>query len=203
MTAWLRRRTWDLRTRLFDLVEYWFDRQRISWIIKVRKWLKYWAHYFHQFCLRPSAIGQGIAWVVVLLVVVLHLVHFLIKRNLREKFLPGPDLNLGPPDPQSGTLPTDLGRHCCKGVWKLSTYFRPWTSIGRHLLFVRTGKLAERLTLTYQTKLFWASAELHYLTEGQVTVPPHPSPARVCRACKVLRGSTYWTRMKWDTTTSQ
>ena len=46
------------------------------------------------FCLQPSAKDQGITCVVVVLVL-LHLVHFLIKRNLREK---SRDSNLGPPD---------------------------------------------------------------------------------------------------------
>ena len=40
------------------------------------------------FCLRPSAIDQGITWVVVVVVVVHHLVHFLFKRNLSVKNLP-------------------------------------------------------------------------------------------------------------------
>ena len=59
------------------------------------------------FCLRPSAKDQGITWVVL----VLHLVHILIKRNLREKNLPSRDSKLGPPNPHSGTLPTELRRH--------------------------------------------------------------------------------------------
>ena len=39
------------------------------------------------FCLRPWAKDQGITWVgvVLLLVLVHHLVHFLFKRNLKEK----------------------------------------------------------------------------------------------------------------------
>ena len=37
------------------------------------------------FCLRPSAKDKGITWVVVLVVLVHHLVHFLIKRNLSGK----------------------------------------------------------------------------------------------------------------------
>ena len=42
------------------------------------------------FCLRPSAKVQGITWAVLVVLVVLHLVHFLIKRNLREPgFEPG------------------------------------------------------------------------------------------------------------------
>ena len=42
----------------------------------------------------------------------LFLVQFLIKRNLREKKnLLSQDPNLEPPDPQSGTLPTELRRH--------------------------------------------------------------------------------------------
>ena len=55
-------------------------------------------HRTPNFCLWPSAKDQGITGVVV---VVLHLVHFLIKTNLREK-------NYPQPDPQSGTLPTEL-----------------------------------------------------------------------------------------------
>ena len=40
----------------------------------------------NRYCLRPSAKDQGITWVVVVLVVLLHhLVHFLIKRNLNAK----------------------------------------------------------------------------------------------------------------------
>ena len=50
--------------------------------------------------------------VVVVLLLVLHLVHFLIKRNLREKNLPSQDLNLGPPESQFITLPTERQRHC-------------------------------------------------------------------------------------------
>ena len=59
------------------------------------------------FCLRPSAKDQGITSVLVLVLVVLvlvlvlvdvvhHVVHFVIKRNLREKLLPSWDSNLGP-----------------------------------------------------------------------------------------------------------
>ena len=39
------------------------------------------------FCLRPSAKDQGITWVVVVLVVVHHLVHFLLKINLSETWV--------------------------------------------------------------------------------------------------------------------
>ena len=77
------------------------------------------------FCLRSSAKDQWITWVVLLVVLVLHLlVNFLIKRNLREKILPYQHSNLGLPDPQSGTLPTKLRRHCYDNVWTLSTYFK-------------------------------------------------------------------------------
>ena len=60
------------------------------------------------FCLQPSAKDQGITWVVVLVLVV----------------LPRRDLNLGPPDPQSGTIPTELRRQCYLSVLKSSTYFK-------------------------------------------------------------------------------
>ena len=41
------------------------------------------------FCLRPSAKDQGITWVLfAFLLLGLHLVHFLSKRNLREKNSP-------------------------------------------------------------------------------------------------------------------
>ena len=82
------------------------------------------------FCLRPLAKDQGITRVVVVLLVllVLHLlVYFLIKRNLREKISPSRYSNLGPPDPQSGTLPTELRRHFCLSVRKLSTNFKNHT----------------------------------------------------------------------------
>ena len=46
-----------------------------------------------------------------------------LKGTLEKKILPSQDLNLGLPDPQSGTLPNER-RHCYLSVWKLSTYFK-------------------------------------------------------------------------------
>ena len=42
----------------------------------------------YYFCLRPSTKDQGITWVVLVVVLVHHLVHFLIKRNLSKKNSP-------------------------------------------------------------------------------------------------------------------
>ena len=42
----------------------------------------------------------------------------------KRKNLPSRDSNLEPPDPQSGTLPTELRRHSYLSAWKLSTYFK-------------------------------------------------------------------------------
>ena len=50
-----------------------------------------------------AAIGQGITWVV--LVVLHHLVHFLFKRNLSEKNLPDWESNRSPSVPQPSTYP--------------------------------------------------------------------------------------------------
>ena len=62
------------------------------------------------FCLRPSAKDQGITLVV--LVVLHHLVHFLIKRYLVKKYLPSWDSNRGPFAQQSSALPTELQKPC-------------------------------------------------------------------------------------------
>ena len=85
-------------------------------------WKKFAVAISMNFFLWPSAKDQGITWVVVV-ELILHLVHFLSKRNLREKILPSWDSNLGPADPQSGTQPTELERHCYYSIWKLFTYF--------------------------------------------------------------------------------
>ena len=97
--------------------------------------------YQRNFCLRPSAKDQGITSVV-FLVVLVHLVHFLIKRNLREK-------NSSQPGFKPGTSRSQV-RHSSN--WAKETLLfkylkiiyllqksrrRPWTSIGWHLFYER------------------------------------------------------------------
>ena len=90
---------------------------KLRWIRNLQLKVVYLTHCYH-FCLRPSAKDQGITLVVLLVLLVLHLlVHFLIKRYLREK-------NSPQPDPPSGTLPTELRRHSHLRDLKLSTYFK-------------------------------------------------------------------------------
>ena len=65
------------------------------------------------FCQRPSAKDQGITWVLVVLVLVVHhLVHFLLKIHLSEKNSPFLGNEPGPLAPQPSTLSTEL--------WQLS-----------------------------------------------------------------------------------
>ena len=93
--------------------------------------------YIH-FCLRPSAKDQGITWVVVLLVV-LHLVHFLTKRNLRGKNSPQPGYE---PGTSRSTVwhSTNWAREtlllmCLKIIYLFQkSRRRPWTSIGQPLV---------------------------------------------------------------------
>ena len=96
------------------------------------------------FCLRPSAKDQGITWVVAVLLVLLvhHLVHFLLKINLCEK-------NFSLPVNWTGVLLLTSQAHyqlsygnIVTNCWKiicLTLEFqkpcrRPWTNIGWHLL---------------------------------------------------------------------
>ena len=97
-----------------------------------------WLHYF---CLQPSAKDQGITRVVVVLLVlvlVLHLVHFFIKRNLREKN--SPQTGYKPGTSRSTVwLSTNWAKETLLLKWLQIIYLfqksrhRPWTSIGRHL----------------------------------------------------------------------
>ena len=62
------------------------------------------------FCLRPSAKDQGITWV--LLVLVHHLIHFLLKIKFSEKnFSPFREKNFGPLAPQPSALSTEQWQH--------------------------------------------------------------------------------------------
>ena len=93
------------------------------------------------FCLQPSVKDQGITWVVVvLLVLVLHLlVHFLIKRNWREKNSPLPGFKPGTSRStvwhSTNWAKETLLDKCLKIIYLFQkSRCRPWTSIGRHLL---------------------------------------------------------------------
>ena len=63
------------------------------------------------FCLRPSAKDQGITWVVVLVVVLHHLVHFHYKRNLSEKKSPSLGIEPGSFRSSAKHLSTELQSH--------------------------------------------------------------------------------------------
>ena len=70
--------------------------------------------FIQDLCLRPTAKDLGITRVDV----VFHLSHFLFKRNLSEKYLPGRDSNRGPFAQQSSALPTELQKPCYGGGGK-------------------------------------------------------------------------------------
>ena len=98
----------------------------------------YLAHTMKYFCLRPSAKDQGITWVVVVVVLVHHLFHFLIKRNLRLKNSPQPGFELGTSG--STVLHSTIWAKDILLLFNLKIIHlfqkssgRPWTSIGRHL----------------------------------------------------------------------
>ena len=101
-------------------------------------WLEVWTEQY--FCLRPSAKGQGITWVVVVLVLVLHhLVHFLFKRNLSKK------ISLTEHWTRVHMFHSQVLIHWATESylflkWKLIPISRrrPWTSIGGHLFFYIT-----------------------------------------------------------------
>ena len=84
---------------------FWPVRQHIQWQMKT-------------FCLRPSTKDQGITWVVLVVLAVLHhLVHYLIKRNLSEKKSPWLGIELGSFKSTAKKLSTELQSHryyCCE-----------------------------------------------------------------------------------------
>ena len=100
------------------------------------------------FFLLPSAKDQGITWVfvVLLVLVLLHLVHFLIKRNLRGKNSPLPGSK---PGTSRSTVwhSTNWAKETLLFRYLKIIYLfqksrrRPCTSIGRHLFPLRLPKL--------------------------------------------------------------
>ena len=105
------------------------------------------------YCLRSSAKDQGITWNV-LLVLVHNLVHFLIKRNLREKNYPEPGFK---PGTSRSTMwhSTNWAKEtmlfkCLKIIYLFQiSRRRPWTSIGRHLFSFCTYERSLQPNLTF------------------------------------------------------
>ena len=97
------------------------------------------------FFLRPLAKDQGITWVVFLVPVVLHhLVHFLLKRNLSEKNLAGWESNRGPSDLQPSTYPMSYRAINVVNV-KIDFYISPQTLDQNWLTLVYSQPATKKL----------------------------------------------------------
>ena len=117
------------------------------------------------FCLRPSAKDQGITWVVLVVVLVLHhLVHFLFKRNLSEKKSPWLGIKPGSFGSTAKHLSTELQSH--RYNWCENWFLYLATDLGPvlvHTCYLRNDARTDTLAvvqhpafgLRLEVVLFW------------------------------------------------